>query len=82
VEAPACGFGDEQVRRDARLETSIRARAGITSVVPWLVVSDTGSAMALGPIGPCVCKSVWPSATMRCPYSGESGIWPPDRGAW
>ncbi|MGZ6590122.1 MAG: hypothetical protein ACXVHX_38505, partial [Solirubrobacteraceae bacterium] len=40
---PEPEFGEWEVRGDARAETSFHVRRGITSVVPWLVVSASGS---------------------------------------
>ena len=44
VQAPRRGFGESEVCGAARAETRFHFRAGITSVVPWLVVSGSGGA--------------------------------------
>jgi hypothetical protein len=41
VQAPRRGFGESEVRGAARAETRFHFRTGITSVVPWLVVSGS-----------------------------------------
>ena len=41
-------FGEWEVRGDARADTRSHFRTGITSVVPSLLVSDPGSAIAPG----------------------------------
>jgi hypothetical protein len=55
------GIGEWEVRGDARAETCFHLRAGITSVMPWLVESGGGS-LERRDRGP-----------LRLPLLGESG---------
>ena len=43
------GIGELEVRGAARGETRFHFRTGITSVVPWLVVSESGNASVSAP---------------------------------
>ena len=59
--------GESEVRGAARTETRFHSRTGITSVVPWLVVSESDSPAPIVCPGPACCFAMnrqWPFRAM------------------